>query len=870
MRAIDEATAPPAAASRNATAPAAAAAAAARLSALIAARPTELLSPDAGDARCAAATRLLSLLTESLPAVSAGHSTGGGTAGRAPVLLRARQQRAQADSAAEAPLPPPLAAANAWRAAGGALRVVLRFEEPEVVAAVVEFFRATGAALLGSPPADVPAGAPAADADGDAAARFVAWLWRCSPELLAEAVGRAHDFWALTGISALRRAAAANDASLLPLLLTVLQLTDGGGAAAQLVELAWGVNAAAAAAAQAGAPAAAAMTQVLGCGDAFAAVARLLQLSAGDANTTAWEARAGAGLARRAAAFLWAGYSGATGPPVAGMGAQRPPFSAYDLCMVRLLASLVASVTGGSAAVQHGSTKGRRAKAPPATARGSEAACALAFDGAAPGARALALLVASHPRWDVLLRGLIVALEADAAAAATSGSAPAPPISPAAVLGVLSAIARAAAAAGDAGADVADTGASADGDADGAAPRAAACAAHLLFALASLARPDAGCGAEWRAEALAEMGRAAAWLEARHPEAPEALLATLWGPATLDALLCCLLYDPSVKARRAAVALVAAVALPGASPAAAALARALATKARDRHARVAVGALELLLQIPFGFVAAALDPSALRACLAAALQACAASAAATAATSAATQGDGQVIGPEARAAFLETVSGLLAPTAPNSDNSAGVASAAGRALVALLHDASFAASVEAVAAHCERERQREQRREQEQQRESAAAASRAARDQAAAVARGGGARRRRRAGGRRRQVVGSSSDDGWESSDGAEEESEEAEEEGEEQAEEELNADDDCVAASDSGSGSDSGAAAPPPPPPARKAPPAPVGGPAGAVGLALLRDCGGGGGAGSGGGGGGGAVAMEIVYYSDDDGAVF
>jgi hypothetical protein len=101
--------------------------------------------------------------------------------------------------------------AGAWGACGGALSVVLRVEEPDVINSVILFWRrvadrlaggwlpgAGGAAAVGAA-AGAPGAAPPGEQAGDPLERYAAWLWAAGPELLAAIVARAHAFFRLTG-----------------------------------------------------------------------------------------------------------------------------------------------------------------------------------------------------------------------------------------------------------------------------------------------------------------------------------------------------------------------------------------------------------------------------------------------------------------------------------------------------------------------------------------------------------------------------------------------------------------------------------------------------------------------------------------------
>lgn len=147
----------------------------------------DLLSNPAGAARRAAAAALLRHLEAALPCAPASGGVDDG---------------------------PAAGAAAAWRGCRGALGVVLRFEEPEVIRAVIEFFRRASGALDGSrladggPTAAAGAGtmgaqqvlrADAAQQPADHARRYVEWLWRAGPGLLAAVVARVREFAELTG-----------------------------------------------------------------------------------------------------------------------------------------------------------------------------------------------------------------------------------------------------------------------------------------------------------------------------------------------------------------------------------------------------------------------------------------------------------------------------------------------------------------------------------------------------------------------------------------------------------------------------------------------------------------------------------------------
>jgi hypothetical protein len=323
-------------------------------------------------------------------------------------------------------------------------------------------------------------------------------------------------------------------------LLMLLQLTAGPSAAvapaavagtatptaaAQLLEL-MGCAAASGGGVSASSGSRAVMARVMPCSDAFSQCCLLLQLSAGAPGAEAWEAGqlrsggggdgplgcepAGSGLACRAAAFLLECY-GHDGVRSCS-AAAGDSLSDYDACMVWLVASMAAGPGGAAAAAggASGGAKRRGTRGGGSLEGGSEEARLLAWAGSA-GFRALAEVVAGHPRWDVLACGLVRAVELEATqdgAAAAQGAAGAPPgrgagaaAAAAALrrvrraLRVLFEVARAAA---------------------GAEERTARTAA-LLRGLSALTRPEAMCCAEWRAEALGEMELAVTAFVEDHP-----------------------------------------------------------------------------------------------------------------------------------------------------------------------------------------------------------------------------------------------------------------------------------------------------------------------------------------------------------------
>ncbi|KAG2488441.1 hypothetical protein HYH03_012948 [Edaphochlamys debaryana] len=147
---------------------------------------------------------------------------------------------------------------------------------------------------------------------------------------------------------------------------------------------------------------------------------------------------------------------------------------------------------------------------------------------------------------------------------------------------------------------------------------------RLVGVLCGLLLPESNCGVELRLAALQALasaldqhltaleeqaggggggggaGDGGAAAVARHA-------AALWDPVALDALLFCVGHDPSVKVRRAAMRVVAQVVLPAGGGGAARLARALASRLRDRDAMVSDRALELLTQLPVDFLTSAVQ-----------------------------------------------------------------------------------------------------------------------------------------------------------------------------------------------------------------------------------------------------------------------
>lgn len=79
-------------------------------------------------------------------------------------------------------------------------------------------------------------------------------------------------------------------------------------------------------------------------------------------------------------------------------------------------------------------------------------------------------------------------------------------------------------------------------------------------------------------------------------------LSCLWCAESVDGLLCCLRCDPSIKVRRAAVAVLQLVVLPQGCRSGRALVESLAERVCDNDTCVAASVLELLVQLPLGLL----------------------------------------------------------------------------------------------------------------------------------------------------------------------------------------------------------------------------------------------------------------------------
>jgi len=509
---------------------------------------SDLLAAGAGSERRAAATTLLSLLARTLWTPVSVNSEAK-TNPDAPLILSRKRQHAAATEAADPTTSEDAEHAVAWTACGGAFALVLRFEEPDVIEAVIEFWRRICGRLDGTreqqqqqPEDGQQSSAPSTPAAVQQRLH-AAWLWRAGPCLLTAVVAQAHAFYMQTGISHLHRPANHAIRPQCKMLLMLLQLTADAGAAAGCEQ-----RAPAAPAQLLGLlgrmlvhpqrPHAAAMrpaaSHALSCGEAFAVVSQLLQLSAVDANAAAWQLQVSKPeegsspdaphpksllLAHQAGRFLFSGYFAPASEP-----AHTPSLSDYDACMISLAAALVEASPSPAAVGPEG--KSGAAAMPPAlhssghqktagafsSARGRHGSSALADDpvegaiercGGLRQFKALSQLLASYPRWDVLLKGLFLCLASDAADGGGSGAA-----------GTTSrrSAAGAAAAASSALAVLAHVA----GVAEAAAEEASRTAA-LLFGLSALTRPDSGCGVEWRVEALVVMERSASGFVDEYP-----------------------------------------------------------------------------------------------------------------------------------------------------------------------------------------------------------------------------------------------------------------------------------------------------------------------------------------------------------------
>jgi hypothetical protein len=740
--------------------------------------------PVCSQKRLAATSALFATLQATLPPAVLDTAAGANSRDPAPVLTlrRPQQQRhAAAATAGGEGASSSTTAAAAWHACAAGLATVLRFDEPDVIESVIGFWRGVCGLLDGSR-WEALSSRPAVRQQG-----FVGWLWQAGPELLEAVVGQLHVFYQLTGISHLRQQPSKLSHHS-KTLLTLLQLTAAEHAAQQLLQLlGWADSG-------------------LTCGDAFSLATQLLQLSADDPHADAWAAAAAAAaphcteqhpqplgvssggpqagallLAQHAGSFLMSSFHEAAG------GRPSWALSDYDACMVRLLAAVLGveesetvrgDPTGGRAGGARGRSGNNRTGSKTRARHFNDPVCEAVERCGGPGRfGVLARLLASHPQWDVLARGLYLVVDAarrqqQQQAEADATAAPAVGATAAAGGGGKKGAAVAAAVVGQAKsvlpvlAEVARAGAPEDD-----APAQAARSAALLLGLSALTRPEAGCGVEWRCEALEGMQRCAARFMEDHPDADDGLHAWLWAPAALDALLSTLLYDPSIKCRRAAVDAAAVVAVPGDTAAAGALVRTLAAKARDKDCQVAVAALELLVQVPAAVMADCFDEQTWQQLVVAGLRASAGGEAATAATQQRRQKRQHELSDDGRAAFLGLLSDVMRWDEAAAARQPGGGRLGGfrRVLLLLLHDPRLESTWEEAARQLEAEAE-EQRQQQQQQRR---------RRQGAGPEGQAGAQVRRR---RRNAVVDSSnSDDSWDSA--SEEEQGGAGEEGEKEEE---------------------------------------------------------------------------------------
>lgn len=318
---------------------------------------------------------------------------------------------------------------------------------------------------------------------------------------------------------------------------------------------------------------AAPVARALTCGDGFSLACQLLQLSASDPGAAQWEGRhraagaaaAGAGFETAAgtscAAFAGSAYA-ACGmlPPQAatfllnGYGAGES-WGSYSSCMLSLLRSMTAGpgASGAKGMVgmhasqlcPQGTGKVRQQRAGGGGGGGkawSDGDAGHARWCESAGFRALCHVVSAYPRWDLLVRGYVRSLESDLALAAAAAadhatsfqsSAKAAVGDPASLPGAAAVKGKdgkgaasnkrpGAAAAGSGGALPAGAVLGSLAEVAHAAADAQQCAARtasLLFGLSELLRQEAGCGVEWRCEALGRMEGAVGRLLDEHPGA---------------------------------------------------------------------------------------------------------------------------------------------------------------------------------------------------------------------------------------------------------------------------------------------------------------------------------------------------------------